>query len=135
MSDSKALEALGSMNIDDIEIVPGFKVPSEDGEYRVLAEWTAKEINGKNNLVLEMECLEDQEGVCLKGDKFTMLFNDEGIKYNRDLLVSAKTHWNANTLGELVEAGQIEIGIVLKRREDKKDPEKVYAQVKKFNAL
>ena len=123
----------GATNIADVEIVPGFRVPPS-GEYKVDAEFTKKTIKGEDALILEMEIAEektlDDGAVVLKGDKFTMMFNANGIKYNRDLLIQCAKVWECETFEELLEAGTREVNIVLVRQTDTKDSEKHYARVK-----
>lgn len=133
-SNKAALEEFGAMNIADIEIVPGFVVP-DSGSYVVDAEWNAKTINGKGNLSLDMTQTEDVEGVCLKGDKFNQLFNADGMKYNRDLIVAASSIWGVSTIGELVEAGVMQVRVTIKKEADKNDKEKFYCRVKKIEAV
>jgi hypothetical protein len=131
---SSKLDSFGAIALDNIEDVPGFKVPPA-GEYEVDAECELKEINGNPAFVVNFTVTQpDGEGY-LKGDKFGVMYTADGLKYKKEVVGQTMAAFGAINLIGCVEAGTIQARVVIKHRLDKNDKEKVYCEVVRISAV
>ena len=139
MSDN-ILAAFGATALDNIEVVPGFRVPPS-GTYQVEAECELKVINNKPCFSLKLKLdQEDEEPVdgkarFLKGDQFGAMFMDkDGLEKGRETVAQIMEAFSSTTLQGCVDAGTISATVTMVRTVDKEDPDKAYCRVKKIAA-
>ena len=138
------LDNLLDATLDDLEDLPSF-TPFPPGAHRVLASFSAKEINGKAAVDLEfkmLECLElvnPDEAMPKEGDTSNAMFM-LGNEWGRGGLKKCATPFGAalgfTTIREIVEGVQgVECVIITSLRKDKNDPDKQYLQVKEIQVV
>ena len=125
------------IEIDDLPELQGF-APLSPGEHRMTISFTRKEINGKNNVEMEMvlvETISVDEGYTAQepGFKATVLFSleqDVGLGKLKAVLKPLKEALGISAAGALMEAAKgTEVIIRSKLRKDKNDPEKKYTDI------
>lgn len=134
------LASLLSANLDDIADLPSFEVPAA-GFYKLGLSITVKKINDKDAVEFSFDVRETLElaeaGATppVAGTKFSVAFqisNAIGLgKFKeaaKPLMAALGTSSYADILGGQVVG--MEVFATLKRRVDKTDPDKVYADVK-----
>lgn len=140
MSNKQVNLALLDKSIDDIDDLPGFEVPVP-GMY-TLKFWTElKVVNDKDCVSCNfetIECLEQndaEEPPTKSGTKFNTLHqveNDIAMGKLKELLVPVSQHFGVSNVATLVTETCKEPLIVVakvKRRKDKNDADKFYADV------
>lgn len=131
---SSKLDTFGAIALDQIEDVPGFKVPPP-GQYDVDAECELKEINGNPAFVVNFTVTQPDGDGYLKGDKFGVMYTADGLKFKKEVIAQTLTAFSATDLKGCVDAGTIQASVTIKHRKDKNDAEKVYCEVVKISAL
>lgn len=129
-------------SLDDIESLPGFEVPV-NGVYTLKFHTDIKVVNNKDCIESNfevMECLEQNDPELAPtaiGTKFSLLSqleNDIAMGKFKELIAPVAKHFGEGNLAKLVQdvcnkdAGLI-ITAKVKRRADKNDSEKFYADV------
>jgi len=126
-------------SIDDIEDLPGFEVPV-NGVYSLKFNTATKIVNEVDCVEANfevIECVEQNdpnEPATKPGTKFSMLFrlnNDVALGKMKELLVPIAKHFDEGNLLKLITDVCKDLVIVakVKRRADKEDKEKFYADV------
>lgn len=132
-------------SIDDIEDLPGFVVPPA-GVYMLRCNAEVKEVNNKDAVELKFtvaECLEQQDEAATPakvGDKFSTLFmldNEIGVGRLKEAMIPFAEAFGTRNLKQLVteQIKDILISAKVKPRQDKKDPDKVYADVSQITVV
>lgn len=139
MSDKQFNMGLLSKSIDDIEDLPGFEVPVP-GMYSLKFSTSVKVVNDKDCVEASfevIECLEqnDPETEPTKaGTKFSMLFqlgNEIAEGKLKEIVVPVAAHFGEKDMAKLVTetCKDLIITAKVKRRADKNDKDKFYADV------
>lgn len=126
-------------SIDDIEDLPGFEVPV-NGVYSLKFNTAVKVVNEVDCVEANfevIECIEQNdpnEPATKAGTKFSMLFrlnNDIALGKMKELLVPIAKHFDEGNLLKLITdtCKDLIIAAKVKRRADKEDKEKFYADV------
>lgn len=130
---SENIEDFGAIGLDQIEDVPGFKVPPP-GSYDVDAECEIKVLKSRPYFIVNFTVTQpDGEGY-LKGDKFGVSYNSDGMAYNKPVIAQIYQAFGGSNPKQCVEAGTIQAQVTIKHRADKNDPEKVYCELKMIKA-
>ena len=139
-----SIEGLG-ISIDDIDDLPGFLVP-QPGMYMLKVTASVKEVNNKNSIECKfttIECLEQNDPEAdptPAGTQFSTLHqigNEIGMGKFKEIAAPIAKHVGESNLLNLIREhlsgeGQI-IQALVKRRADKDDKEKFYADVSKVS--
>lgn len=126
-------------SIDDIEDLAGFEVPV-NGLYTLKFTTAIKVVNNKDAVEANFEvidCIEQQdpnEVATKPGTKFSTLFmldNEIAAGRMKALIAPIAEHFNERNLGTLITETIKDLVVVakVKRRADKEDKEKFYADV------
>ena len=126
-------------SIDDIEDLPGFEVP-EPGIYSLTMNTELKKINNKDCVEAKFVTIELIEAndpaapITKVGTSFGVLFmldNDIALGRMKELLAPISQHFGVTNLGTLVTETCKDLVVVakIKRRADKVDKEKFYAEI------
>lgn len=127
------------MSIDDIDDLPGFEVPV-NGIYSLKFSTALKKVNDKDRVEASfevIECIEQNdpnETPTKPGTKFSMLFtldNEIAVSKMKELLIPIATHFGERNMLKLVTdvCKDVVIAAKIKRRADKEDKDKFYADV------
>ena len=143
MTDLNAAFNLLDKSIDDIEDLAGFAVPT-NGLYSLKFQTKLKEVNDKPCVEANFEVIAavelddpstENDPANKPGTKFSMLFqieNDMAVSRLKEMMAPAAQHYNEGNMLVLcrdVCANESIVVAKVKRRIDKKDPDKVYANV------
>lgn len=139
MSVSTPNLSLLDKSIDDIDDLPGFEVPV-NGIYSLKFNTAVKVVNEVDCVEANfevIECVEQNdpnETATKPGTKFSMLFrlnNDIALGKMKELLIPIAKHFNEGNLLKLITdtCKDLIISAKVKRRADKEDKEKFYADV------
>lgn len=139
MADRQFNASLLDKSIDDIEDLAGFEVPV-NGVYTLKFSTALKVVNDKDSVEANfevIECIEQQDpndAPTKSGTKFSVLFmldNELGAGRLKMLLAPISEHFNERNLGTLVTetCKDLVIQAKVKRRADKNDKDKFYADV------
>lgn len=126
-------------SIDDIEDLPGFEVPV-NGVYSLKFNTAVKVVNEVDCVEANFEVIEvieqndPNEAPTKAGTKFSMLFrlnNDVALGKMKELLMPIAKHFDEGNLLKLITdtCKDLVIAAKVKRRADKEDKEKFYADV------
>lgn len=139
MADRQFNTSLLDRSIDDIEDLAGFEVPV-NGIYSLKFNTQLKVVNDKDAVEANfetIECVEQNdpnEAPTKAGTKFSVLFfldNDIAAGRMKQMLAPIAEHFNERSLSTLVTetCKDLIITASVKRRKDKNDPDKHYADV------
>lgn len=131
--------SLLAKSIDDIDDLPGFEVPV-NGMYSLKFSTAVKVINGKSAVEANfevIECLEQNdanEPATKAGTKFSQMFyleNEVALGKMKELVMPVAAHFGERSLETLVmvTCKDLIVTAKVKRRADKDDKEKFYADV------
>lgn len=132
-----SIDALFAMSIDDIADLPGFEVPCE-GSYILEVSLDTKQITDAPALEASYTVVELVEPAtpgetATPGTKFSVankLDNEYGLGNAKKVLATFAEFAGSRMPADIVAAVKgVRIAATLKHRKDKKDPEKVYANV------
>lgn len=126
-------------SIDDIDDLAGFETPVP-GMYSLKFSTSLKKVNDKDCVSCDfevIECIEQNDAELAPtkpGTKFNTLHqleNDIALGKLKEMLVPVSQHFGVSNLATLVQETCKDLIVVakVKRRKDKNDPEKFYADV------
>ena len=134
-------------SIDDIEDLAGFAVPT-NGMYSLKFSTKLKEVNDKPCVEANFEVIAavelddpstENDPANKPGTKFSLLFqieNEMAVSRLKELMAPAAAHYNEGNMLVLCRdicANESVVVAKVKRRYDKKDADKIYAQVSGIN--
>lgn len=130
---------LFSASLDDLADLPAFETPPP-GSYLLRANMEVKEVNKKQCVEASFEVLETveltnpaEDTAVVPGTKFSTLFmldNQFGVGNLKKFLKPFQEHFQAANIGDLVgEIKDVDMACLVKNRQDKNDPDKVYGSV------
>ena len=136
---SSLKSSLLAKSIDDIDDLPGFEVPS-NGMYSLKFNTAIKEINNKEAVEASfevIECIEKNDAAdpdTKPGTKFSTLFflgNEVAEGKMKELVMPVANHFGVRDMEELITQTCKDLIVVakVKRRADKEDKERFYADV------
>jgi hypothetical protein len=139
MAEKQFNSSLLDKSIDDIEDLPGFEVPVP-GIYTLKFSTAIKVVNDKDCVEAAFEVIscEEQndpaEQATKPGTKFSVLFqleNEIALGKLKELLAPISAHFEVRNLATLITetCKDLIIGAKVKRRKDKNDPDRFYADV------
>lgn len=143
--DSLGLDGLLDSTLDDIADLPSFE-PFPAGAHRVLVSMEHKEINEKPSVELELKMLEVLEladpntaVAPVEGDTCTLAYfldNEFGLGKFKEVAVPFAAALGVSSLRDVIEqVKDIECVVISNTRPDKKDPERVYMNIKELQIV
>lgn len=126
-------------SIDDIEDLPGFEVPP-NGVYILRTTAEVKQVNNKDAVEFKfsvVECVEQnnsEDTPAIPGTQFSTLYfldNEIAVGRMKEMLVPFAAHFQNRNLRTLVteHIKDVLVSAKVKQRKDKKEPDRVYADV------
>lgn len=141
------IDALLDSTLDDLEDLPEFK-PFTPGAHKVLATMELKEINGRDAVELSFTLIEtleyanpsdETENPTKEGDTANTMFlldNEYGLGNLKKCAIPFGEAMGLSKIRDIVEqVTDVECVVATSTRQDKKDPDRLYLQVKELQVV